>query len=89
MNSNPYQTVNTNGGINGGSGASQSSTDVFNGVHQSPSIEIRDDYIGSPASPLNDIYSTAPMSGIQFYCVVFIIYIPFIIHILCDKSYIK
>ena len=66
MNTSPYQTVNTNGGINGGSGSSQSSTDVFNGVHQSPSIEIRDDYIGnSPASPLNDIYATQPMTGIH------------------------
>ena len=58
MHSSPYQTVNTSGGTNGGSGASQSSTDVFNNVQHSPSMEIRDDYISSPLSPLNN------MSGI-------------------------
>lgn len=54
-----YQTVNTGGGMNM---ASKSTSDVFNVVNQSPSIEIRDDSIGSPAS-IHEIYSTAPMTG--------------------------
>ena len=52
----PLQQLNTTsqgGGINGGL-TTQSSTDVFSGtgssggIHQSPSIDIHEDYIGSP-----------------------------------------